>query len=50
MEKVLGGHLLPRQPLGEYNALLSRYQQTVTGQRMKKVFGCLKRVPAERGL
>ena len=38
MEKVLGGHLLPRQPLGEYNALLSRYQQTVTGLKNEKGF------------
>ena len=38
VERVLGGHLLPRQPLGEYNALLSRYQTNSYWTKNKKGF------------
>ena len=38
VEKVLGGHLLPRQPLGEYNALLSRYQTNIFWTKNEKGF------------
>ena len=47
VERVLGGHLLPRQPLGEYNALLSSYQTNSYWTKNEKGF-CMSEACAGR--